>query len=330
MRERNDGRQFTIGIDIGGTKIAGGLVTVKGKLARSAVVPTLADRSLDVSLGQVFGLIERLVRAAGGKGNLTGIGICAPGPLNPKTGVVLSPPNLPRWRNVPLARLVQKQFGVPALLENDANAAGLAEALIGAAKPYRDIFYVTVSTGIGTGVIIDKKIYHGKNGVAGEGGHVPIDYRSPFVCGCGTRGCIEALSSGPGMARRARVLLEQEHATPSLLRSATKGDPGLITPRMIADAARRKDRLAERILNETGFYLGVWLGGMVSLLDPEAIVIGGGVAQIGKPLFDKIRETLPLYTVNRHVLATLPILPARLRNNVGVFGAASLFLPFAG
>lgn len=330
MGERNARRQLTIGIDIGGTKIAGGLVTAKGRLARSLVVPTLAHKSLDHSLGQVFGLIERLIRMAGGKGNLSGIGICAPGPLNPKTGVVLSPPNLPRWRNVPLARLVQKRFGLPALLENDANAAGLAEALIGAAEEYRDIFYVTVSTGIGTGVIIDKKIYHGKNGVAGEGGHVPIDYRSPYVCGCGTRGCIEALASGPGMARRARVLLEQEPAAPSLLRSATKGELSRITPEMIADAARRRDRLAETILSGTGFYLGVWLGGMVSLLDPEAIVIGGGVAQIGKPLFDKIRETIPRYTINRDVVATLPILPAKLRKNVGIFGAASLFLPLAG
>ena len=140
-----------------------------------------------------------------------GIGICAPGPLNPKTGVVLNPPNLPGWRDIELAKLVEKEFGVPAKLENDANAAGLAEVLFGAAVGYKDVFYVTVSTGIGTGIIINRKIYHGKNGIAGEGGHVSIDYRSPYRCGCGTYGCIEALAAGPAMARRARVMLEQEH-----------------------------------------------------------------------------------------------------------------------
>jgi glucokinase len=321
--------QLTVGIDIGGTKIAGGLVTQKGRLTKSLMVPTLAAKGRETSLAQVFRLIERLIRLAGGKHNLRGIGICSPGPLNPKTGVVFNPPNLPGWRNVPLARLVQERFGLPAVVENDANAAGLAEVLIGAAAGYRDVFYVTLSTGIGTGIIIDKKIYHGKNGVAGEGGHVPIDHHSAYVCGCGTRGCIEALASGPGMARRARVLLEQEPTTPSLLRILTHGDLSRITPMMIADAARRRDRVAQAILDETGFYLGVWLGGMVSLLDPEAIVIGGGVAQIGKPLFDKIRETLPHYTINRDFVATLPILPAKLQKDVGVYGAASLFFPLA-
>jgi glucokinase len=321
--------QLTIGIDIGGTKIAGGLVTATGRLAKSLVVPTLADKGLETSLGQVFRLIERMIRLGGGKANLRGIGICAPGPLNPRTGVVLAPPNLPGWRDVPLAGLVRERFGSPAIVENDANAAGLAEVLFGAAVGCRDAFYVTVSTGIGTGIIIDKKIYHGKNGVAGEGGHFPVDFKSPYVCGCGTRGCIEALASGPSMARRARVLLEQEHAAPSLLRTLTHGDLTRITPKMIADAARRGDRIAQSILEDTGFYLGVWLGGMVSLLDPEAIVIGGGVSQIGKPLFDKIRETVPKYTINRAFVPSLPIVPAKLKKDVGIYGAASLFLPAA-
>ena len=322
-------QQFTVGVDVGGTKIAGGLVNSKGRLTKDMVVPTLADKDLKTSLGQVFLLIERMIRSAGGKDNLRGIGICAPGPLNPKTGVILTPPNLPSWRNLPLAHLIQKKFDLPTIVENDANAAGLAEVLFGAAAGYKDIFYVTVSTGIGTGVIIDRKIYHGKNGVAGEGGHVSIDYHSPYVCGCGTRGCIEALAAGPGMVRRTRVLLEQEHGKPSLLRTLTRGDLSRITPKMIADAARRNDPVAKSILDETGFFLGVWLAGMVSLLDPEVIVIGGGVSQIGRPLFDKIRETMPMYTVNRAVVSTLPVLPAKLQKNVGIYGAASLFLPSA-
>jgi glucokinase len=319
--------KLIIGIDIGGTKVAGGLVNLKGNLVRSLVVPTLAEQGFDSSFGQILSVIEQLIGLADGKPNIAGIGICAPGPLNPKTGLVINPPNLAGWRNIQLGRRVERKFGLPAKVENDANAAGLAEVLFGAAVGYRDIFYVTVSTGIGTGIIINKRIYHGKNGVAGEGGHVSIDYRSPYRCGCGTRGCIEALAAGPGMVRRARVRLEQEHTAPSLLREQTQGHLSRITPKMIEEAARRGDPFAKEILDETGFYLGVWLAGMITLFDPEAIVIGGGVAKIGKPLFGKIRETIPHYTINRVFARKTPLLPAKLQTNVGVFGAASLFLP---
>jgi glucokinase len=319
-------KQLIIGIDVGGTKVAGGLVNRKGRLLESQVVPTLADKGFGRSYAQIAHLIGRLLRAAGGKENVGGIGICAPGPLNPKTGVVLNPPNLPGWRNIELTKMVEKQFGLPARLENDANAAGLAEVLFGAAVGFKDIFYVTVSTGIGTGVIIDGKIYHGKNGIAGEGGHVSVDYRSPYHCGCGTYGCIEALAAGPAMARRARVMLEQEHNLPSVLRDLTNGHAEEISPQMIQDAARKGDKVAKAILDETGFYLGIWLAGMISLLDPDAIVIGGGVSHIGKPLFDKIRATIPSHTINGFAAQT-PVLPAKLRNNVGVYGAASVFLP---
>lgn len=318
--------QLIIGIDVGGTKVAGGLVTQKGRLVESQVVPTYAEKGFAKSYAQIAQLVGRLIRAAGGRENVGGIGVCAPGPLNPKTGVVLNPPNLPGWRNIELTKMMEKEFSLPAKLENDANAAGLAEALFGAAVGYKDIFYVTVSTGIGTGIIIDRRIYHGKNGIAGEGGHVSIDFRSPYRCGCGTYGCIEALAAGPGMARRARVMLEQEHDLPSTLRELTHGHSDQISPVMIQEAARKGDAVACAILDETGFYLGVWLAGMITLFDPEAIVIGGGVSLIGKPLFDKIKATIPNYTINGFAAST-PVLPAKLRTNVGIYGAAAVFLP---
>jgi glucokinase len=318
--------KLIIGIDVGGTKVAGGLVNQKGRLVESQIVPTHAEKGFEKSYAQIIQLIGRLLRAAGGKDNVGGIGICAPGPLNPKTGVVLNPPNLPGWRNIELAKMVGKEFGLPAKLENDANAAGLAEVLFGAAVGYKDVFYVTVSTGVGTGIIIDRKIYHGKNGIAGEGGHVSIDYRSPYHCGCGTYGDIEALAAGPAMARRARVMLEQEHSLPSLLRDLTHGRAEQITPLLIQQAAAHGDRVAKTILDETGFLLGFWLANMISLFDPEAIVIGGGVSHIGKPLFDKIRTTIPHHTINGFASQT-PVLPAKLKKDVGVYGAAAIFLP---
>lgn len=319
--------QLIVGIDVGGTKVAGGLMDRQGRLVHSQVVPTLADRGFQVSLRQILGLMVRMIRRAGGKQGVAGIGICAPGPLNPKTGLVIDAPNLPGWRNVRLARIIEERFGLPAKVENDANAAGLAEVLFGAAVGCRDVFYVTVSTGIGTGIIIDRKIYHGSNGVAGEGGHVSVEYDSPYICGCGTRGCIEALAAGPAMARRARVRLEQEHSMPSLLRQLSCGQSNRITPKMIEDAARAGDPVSKSIIEETGFYLGVWLAGMITLLDPDVVVIGGGVARIGKPLFDKIRQTIPRYSINPRFASKTPLVPAKLEKNAGVFGAASLFLP---
>ena len=320
--------QLIAAIDIGGTKIAGGLVDQKGHLVgETLTVPTRAAEGMRTSFGQVLRVIERLIRRAGGKDELRGIGLCAPGPVNPWNGLVLNPPNLPGWTNLPLAKKIEDRFGLPAKVENDANAAGLAEAIFGAAVGYRHVFYVTVSTGIGTGIILNRKVYHGKNGVAGEGGHVSIDYRSPYRCGCGTLGCIEALAAGPGMARRARVFLEQDHGAASLLRDMCGGHLSRISPRMIEEARANGDPVAKAIVDESGFYLGVWLAGMITVLDPEAIVIGGGVSLIGRPLFDKIRETIPKYTINREFAAKTPILPAKLQRNVGVLGAAALLLP---
>lgn len=320
-------RKLIMGIDIGGTKVAGGLVTPKAHLVKSSIVPTRAEEGFKTSFEQIVRLIGDLIRHAGGKQSIVGIGMCAPGPLKPETGLVINAPNLPGWRNVKLAKKVEERFGLPAKVENDANAAGLGEVLFGAAVGRRDVFYVTVSTGIGTGIVINKRIYHGANGVAGEGGHVSIDYHSSYRCGCGTLGCIEALAAGPAMARRARVRLIQEHNEPSLLRQLAHGRLSQITPKMIEQAARAGDRVAKFIIEETGFFLGVWLGGMITLLDPEAIVIGGGVARIGKPLFDKIRETIPRYSLNRFLASKVPLLPAKLQKQVGVMGAASLFLP---
>lgn len=320
-------KSLIIGIDVGGTKVAGGLVTMKGKLVSSLMAPTHAAKGFTASFGQVVRTIERLTARARGPQNIVGIGLCAPGPLDTKAGVILNAPNLPGWQSIPLATRLENQFRLPVKVENDANAAGLAEVLFGAAAGYRHAFYVTVSTGIGTAIIINRRIYHGKNGAAGEGGHVSIDSQSSYRCGCGALGHIEALASGPAMARRARVRLEQEHTTPSALRHLTRGNLSVITPEMIEKTARAGDAVSQAIIEETGFYLGVWLAGMITLLDPEAIVMGGGVSRIGKPLFRVIRRTILRYTLNPGLAAHTPLLPAKLEKMVGVYGAASLFLP---
>jgi len=180
-----------LGVDIGGTKIAAGCVNALAEVAGFRSIPTLASRGYETSLGQVWRAVEALLSP-----DIEAIGICAPGPLEHHTGVVLNPPNLPGWRDVPLAKLAQDRFGLPVRVENDCNAAGLAEALHGAGRGHSHVFYAAIGTGIGSGIVLDGKIFHGAHGAGAEAGHMSIDYRSSVLCGCGTAGCIEALASG--------------------------------------------------------------------------------------------------------------------------------------
>jgi glucokinase len=300
-----------LGVDVGGTKIAAGIVDEEARLEQCLVVPTRAAEGVEVSTGQVYGIIERLMRPG-----IRAVGICAPGPLNPKTGVVLNPPNLFGWQDVPLAAEVSRRFGVPCRVENDANAAGLAEYLFGAARGYASVLYATLSTGIGAGIVLDGKIYHGKNGAAAEGGHVIVDCHSRLVCNCGSPGCIEALASGPAMARRAAELLPEYPGT-SLA--------GALTAEDIGRGVAIGDPLALRVLDEAVEYLGAWLGSMISVLDPDIVVIGGGVARMGEALFSRLRRITPTRTINQFAAQT-PIVPAQLAENVGVLGAAAVAL----
>lgn len=288
-----------IGVDIGGTKIAAGRVDERAQVSDEVTLPTLAGEPLEVSLAQVYAAIERCrdVRTAA-------IGICAPGPLNPKTGVVINPPNLPQWRDVPLARLVSRRFQLPCRVENDANAAGLAEVLFGAARGMESVLYVTLSTGIGAGIVLNGRIYHGKNGAAAEGGHVTIDYRSRAICNCGVPGCIEALASGTAMAAR---------------------DPRYPTAESIGAGVAAGEPAAVAILDDTCEMLAAWMGSVISLLDPDMIVVGGGVSRIGDPLFSRLRRLVPSRTINQFAAQT-PIVPAALAGQVGIIGAAAVML----
>jgi glucokinase len=277
---------LVIGVDIGGTKIAAARLDRSNPVhpVNSVVYPTRAAEGFDVSYPQVLAALDQCLTP-----EVRAVGICAPGPLNPKTGVIVNPPNLPGWVNVPLASLVSERFAMPCRVENDANAAGLAETLFGAAQGYDSVFYATLSTGIGSGIILNGRIYHGRNGAAAEGGHVTIDYRSKSICNCGVPGCIEALASGTALARRGI-------------------DPA---------------RLSETQLDEMSEMIGAWLGSVVSLLDPEIIVIGGGMSRIGEPLFSRLRCIVPRRTINQFAGST-PIVPASLAEHVGVLGAAAV------
>ncbi|MEW6442120.1 MAG: ROK family protein [bacterium] len=320
-------QEYVLGLDIGGTKIAAGLVDLRGRLAARMEVPTEQEKGFHHSFSRMKEALEAiLAHPLLQDGSVSGIGACAPGPLDPAEGILFNPPNLLGWKDFRIRESLESMTGLPVHVDNDANAAGLAEAIWGAAAGYADVFYATVSTGVGTAIIRNRSIVHGKNGVAGEGGHVTINFSDQaFVCNCGNIGCIEAYASGIHVARRARDRLKKLPGMPRLIAEATGGQIENLTMEHLDLAARQGDAFSQEIIQQTGTYLGIWLGGIVSLLDPDVIVIGGGLTRIGEPLFQTIRVEMPRRTINRFAAST-PIVPAALDRDVGIYGAAALCL----
>lgn len=311
-----------LGVDIGGTKVAAGLVDRDGKILTQGRQPMIAGGTAEAGLEAVTVAIDSMSAAAASSGGFEGIGICAPGPLDPKTGIVLNPPNLPCWRNFPLAEKIAAKYGVPVKLDNDANAAALAETRWGAARGFRYVFYATIGTGIGTGIVLDGRIYHGNTGSAGEGGHVSIDYRGP-LCPCGKRGCIEVLAAGPAIGARARAKLNAESSPQSAILALAKGSIAAVTSELVGQAYAAGDPLAREILMETVEVLTPWLGNIVDLLDPDILVMGGGVAAMLQPFFDEIKNRLPSWCVNPRA-GEIPLVIAHYGRDAGIAGGAAL------
>jgi len=314
---------FSIGVDVGGTKVAAGVVDAAGEIQTQSRKPMVANGAAAAGLASVTSAIDSLTAMNGnGTGKLLGIGICSPGPLDPATGVVINPPNLPCWRNFPLAAEVANIYNVPVRVDNDGNAAALAETLWGAGRGYKNVFYTGIGTGIGTGIVLDGQIYHGHTGAAAEGGHCSIDYRGPR-CACGKPGCIEVYASGPSIARRARARLSAEPGSKSAMLELAGGHVEAVTTSIVGQAYAAGDATAKEILVETVELLTFWLSNIVDLLDPDVLIVGGGVATMLQPFFGEIRERLPRLSVNPRS-REIPLVPACYGEDSGIAGGAAL------
>jgi glucokinase len=313
--------EYLIGVDVGGTKVAAGLVKSTGEIVHQTRTPMVANDAA-AGLAAVASAIDSIsaITQPGLRGSIAGIGICAPGPLDPRTGVVINPPNLPGWRNFPLAAEILKAYRLPVRVDNDGNAAALAEALWGAGRGYRNVFCATIGTGIGTGIIFNGHIYHGRTGAAAEGGHMTIDYRGPR-CGCGKLGCIEAHASGPAIARRASDKIAAGRR--SAILELAEGCLASVTSEMVGRAFVAGDLLAKEVLQETALFLTVWLGNIVDLLEPDVMIIGGGAGSMLHPFFEEIRGRLPSWCVNSHC-QEIPLLTAHYGADAGIAGGAAL------
>jgi glucokinase len=311
---------WVIGVDIGGTKVAAGLVNRRtGAIRYPTRVPMSAHGTAAEGLAAVTTAIDSLAsesRAA------QGLGVGAPGPLDPNTGIILNPPNLPCWRKFPLAAELARAYRLPVKVDNDANAAALAETLWGAGRGYRNVFFATIGTGIGTGIVFDGQIYHGRTGAAAEGGHLTIDYDGP-PCACGKRGCIEALAAGPAIARLARMRLSAEPAADSLLRKLVGGHLDAVTSELVGQACADGDPIAAQVLHEVVGFLSIWLGNIIDLLEPDVIIMGGGVSAMLTPFFPEITRRLPTCCLNQRC-REIPLLRASYGTDVGIAGGAAL------
>ena len=318
-----DGR-FVLGVDIGGTKIAAGVVDESGKVLNSIRVPMYARGSADAAMACVHQAIQRTLESKEGS-RVSAIGVSSPGPLDPITGTVLHTPNLPCWINFPLSSEIEQAYRLPTRLENDANAAGLAEARWGAAKGCAYVLYLTLGTGIGTALIVNGKIYGGRTGAAPEGGHMSIDYRGEVLCGCGKAGCVEGLASGTAIAALAR---KKAHADPSRARALlmlSDGDFFRINAESVFKAAAASDPLALEMLQHVNDVLAIWLGNLLDLFEPHIVVVGGGVGVALSPYLETIREKSLRWTLNSRA-GEISLVAAHFGPEAGLVGSSALWL----
>jgi len=316
----DDTTTLIMGIDLGGSKILAAVVDPRGEILSIDESVTPAAKERDAIIQSVVDSAHRASEQAGvAISDLYAVGVGAAGISNPEAGILFSSPNLPGLRNVLLGDIMQERLGNKTFLINDADAAALGEFHFGAARGARNFIYITLSTGIGGGIVIDGKIYSGAIGAAGEVGHMTIDDNGP-ICNCGNRGCWETLASGTALAREARRRIVGGVRT-SILEYA-EGDIEKVTPEAIHGAAQQGDSLAKELIARTGYYVGVGLANLVNIFNPELIVIGGGLSNIGdmllKPAFKVAGERS-----FKEAFQAVRFASAGLGPSSGVLGAAA-------
>lgn len=320
MEKISDRGGVCLGIDIGGTKVAAGLVDSKGRILYKARTPMNGAGTAE---GALF-CVRRAIDAALSRSSVevSSIGLSSPGSVDLKTGTVINPFNLPCWRNYPLGPEIHRLYSLPTKVLNDGNAAGLAEALWGAGVGYKSVFYATIGTGIGTAIIYHGRLYLGRTQSAGEGGHMVVNFLGPKCC-CGKSGCIETYAAGPAIARRAQQAVEASPNDGQALLSLVGHNLPEIKSETVAQAWQQGDSLATRILEETADILAIWFGNIIDLIEPDVIVVGGGLSELIARWFDRIVDQTARWCNNPHC-REIPFVEAKYGADSGIAGAAAL------
>ena len=314
-------KDLIVGVDLGGTRFRVCLANREGVILERTSTLTLADEGPDAVIHRLVEGVRFVLRERDA-GSVLGLGLGAPGPLDPWAGVVLHAPNMPGWRDVPLRDRLQDALGIPSFVNNDANLAGLGELYFGAGQGLTDLVYITVSTGIGGGVIAGGRLLLGGHGLAGEIGHMVIQTNGP-LCGCGNYGCLEALASGTAIARETRARLEA--GAQSAILALAGGAIERVDAAVVERAAREGDALAGEIMREAGTYLGIGIVNVIHLFDPQMVIVGGGVSRAGALIFGPAQAVL-----DSRLLAGFKgkcsIVPAALGDDAGLMGSVALVL----
>lgn len=318
-------KDLVIGIDIGGTKCAAVLARTDGEIVSRASEPTRSDvRTAEEVVRSLARMARELAADAGVKSaDILAVGVSCGGPLDSKTGVVYSPPNLPGWDAVPVKEILERELQRPVVVQNDANATALAEWRFGAGRGTRNMIFMTMGTGIGGGLILDGRLYQGTNDLAGEVGHQTIVIDGPR-CGCGKRGCLEALASGPAIARLARESLG--YGRQKRVLALAGGKAADITAAHVLEAAKEGDAFAVGILDEAGTYMGIGIANLIQVLNPERIVLGTIAVHAGDLVMEPIRRTVAEYAWERS-RAVCTIVPAELGDRAQDLAAVALVIP---
>ena len=310
-----------IGIDVGGTNVKIALVN-EDKIIYSNSVKKKKKMGYEYTVNNIKQAIKDLMKETNTEAkDIQGIGFDFPGQVDCKTGVVKLAPNIPGWVNVPIAQMIEEEFNIPTRIDNDVRCAALGELKFGAGRGCENFICITVGTGIGSGIVINGKVVRGASNAAGELGHIKLQMQGGPICGCGDTGCLEAFASGPSIVAMAQDYIRGGKSTKFREMAAAEG--GEITPYMVAKAAEAGDPVAKRIFEIVGEYIGIGLTSVINLLNPEKVIIGGGVAEAGDLLFDPIRRTIKERAM---VVAgeAVEIVPAELGNSAGVIGASML------
>jgi glucokinase len=319
MQKTKNNELPVLAIDLGGTKIAAALISSDNRVTDKAHSLTLVSEGLQPVTSRIFSMIDRLLSQSNtDPARLYGIAIAAAGAIDTDKGLITSSPNFPGWLNVPLRDMVRKRYGVDTRLVNDASAAALAEHRLGAGRGAANLIYITVSTGIGGGIIVNGELYSGTSGCAGEIGHMTIDTNWP-ECSCGNAGCLEVLASGKAVAGEAKRRIREGEQ--SRLTDIVSGDLEGITAEKVAMAAQGGDRLAMEVISRAATYLGVGMVNLVNIFNPEMIIVGGGLSKMGELLLGPAREVVrqrafPLCA------GAVRIVTTGLGDDAGVLGAA--------
>lgn len=318
---KNSPKKFFLGIDLGGSQIKFGIVSSSGEILTEGKISSFVDYGRKKILENLVTVIKNLLtEAAKRKIKISGIGIGTPGTVDQKTGrVVGACPNIPGWVGVNLKQFLQKKFKIPVFVDNDANLMTLAENRLGAGKGYKDVLGLTIGTGIGGGIVLGGKLFRGKNFAAGEIGHT-IVVSNGLKCKCGSRGCLEAYAAAPAMVRGARSSIGENN---SLLKKLAGGKTDRITPGIIFEASSRNDRLARNIVKEATDFLSSGVASAVNLLNPEVVILGGGILDL-KSNFLKETRRKALQKAFPSTTKNLKIVKAALGNKAGFLGAALL------